>query len=151
MPDVVVAELTALLQNYLKSPWTRERTPKNLYKRLQNAREEQNSTAGIILEHGGFGAWVAYFLATANNVGHFKGRSAHVHAIEEFEKRDTNAKIAVATSVGGTPLHPSVKAALEDLGKQNSKRQLESPPNLERKKKKKGKLIISHCVLFLTL
>lgn len=105
----------------------------------------------IFLEHGGFGAWVTYFLATANNAGHFKGRSAYVRAIEEFEYRDTNAKIAVATCVGGTPLHPSVKAALEDLGKQNSKRQLESPPNLERKKKKGGKLIISHCVLFLTL
>jgi hypothetical protein len=65
--------------------WNRKRAPRGIQKKLEATRTaDQTTTARILLDYGGFVAWLAYSLAT-DGKAHFNGRLHRDNTINAFK------------------------------------------------------------------
>lgn len=105
----------------LEVAWTRQRTPKRLKKRLLETRTTDNThTARVFLDHGGFKAWLAYFLATEGKV-HFNGRQRRNHIITEFNQLSQDERIKTAHRFTAFQPHQTVDMAIQKIVESLSK------------------------------
>lgn len=105
----------------LEVEWNRQRTPKQLKKRLLETRTTGDvHTARIFLDHGGFKAWLAYFLATEGRV-HFKGRQRMSHIIAEFNKLPQDERIKTAQRFTAFQPHQTADKAIQRIFESLSK------------------------------
>jgi hypothetical protein len=106
-----------ILAQQLEVAWTRQRIPKQLKKRLLETRTTGDAhTARIFLDHGGFKAWLAYFLATEGKV-HFKGRQRRSHIIAGFNKLPQGERIKMAQRFTAFQPHQSADKAIQRIFK----------------------------------
>lgn len=112
----------------LEVAWTRQRTPKQLKKKLLETRTTGDAhTARIFLNHGGFKAWLAYFLATEGRV-HFKGRQRRSQIIADFNQLPQGERIKTAQRFTAFQPHETADKAIlrifESLSKLGNGNQL---------------------------
>src|SRR5688500_7521320 len=67
---------------------------------LETRTSEATVAARILLDHGGFKAWITYFLATEGKA-HFKGRHDRFLTIAAFQKLPLGDRINVARRIAG--------------------------------------------------
>lgn len=76
--------------------WNRKRAPPGLEKKLEATRiADRTTTARILLEYGGFEAWLAYSLATEGKA-HFNGRLHQENTIKAFKALPFNDRVNTA-------------------------------------------------------
>ncbi len=86
--SIIKATINILVQP-LRDEWKRQRAPQGLKRKLLETRtSEATATARIFLDHGGFKAWIAYFLATEGKA-HFKGRHDTVASEKDDKMSET--------------------------------------------------------------
>lgn len=105
--------------------WDRKRAPRMLEPKLTAARNaDQTTTARILLDHGGFVAWLAYFLAT-EGTAHFNGRLRQDNSIKAFRALPFNDRVRTARHLAHLKVPSAaeihirrIRRRLEDKGKQ---------------------------------
>jgi hypothetical protein len=104
-----------IFEQLLKNEWKRQWTPKKLREKLLEIHTSKSTvTARIFLEHGGFKAWIAYFLATEGKA-HFKGRHDRTISLAEFQKLSVDDLINAARRVACIQPHPTVEDAIRKI------------------------------------
>ena len=111
----IIEDSINIFAQQLQIKWTRQRAPQGLRERLLETRNsEATVTARILLDHGGFKAWMAYFLAT-NGKAHFKGRHERDTTIAEFQKLSTDDRINAARRVADIQPDPATENAIHNI------------------------------------
>lgn len=112
--SIINATINILVQ-LLRDEWKRQRAPQGLRRKLLETRtSEATVTARIFLDHGGFKAWIAYFLATEGKA-HFKGRHDRAVTIAAFENLSSDDRINAARRVAGIQPHSTADVAIQQI------------------------------------
>ncbi|KAF2194749.1 hypothetical protein K469DRAFT_650684 [Zopfia rhizophila CBS 207.26] len=113
----IIEATIKIFAQQLKAEWKRLRAPQGLKKKFLEARTTKaTATARIFLDHGGFKAWVAYFLATEGKA-HFKGRHDRTVTLARFQILSLNARINAARGVARIQPHSTVNIAIHKIEK----------------------------------
>lgn len=91
-----------------------EDPPRLKKKFLETRALYSSSTSRIFLDHGGFQAWLAYFLATEGKA-HFKGRHARLSVLAAFTRLTSDEQANVARRVADVQPHHTVSSAIEKI------------------------------------
>jgi len=106
--------------------WKRKRAPPGLEKKLKATRiADRTTTARILLDYGGFGAWLAYTLATEGKA-HFNGRLHQENTIKTFKALPFSDRVNAAQRLARLELSPEatshiyrISRRLEDKGERS--------------------------------
>jgi hypothetical protein len=97
--------------------WKRKRAPPGLEKKLKSTRiADRTTTSRILLDYGGFVAWLAYCLAT-DGKAHFNGRLRQDNIIKAFEALPFNDRVNAAGSLARLDLAPAAKAHIQRISR----------------------------------
>lgn len=111
----IIKESIKIFADQLETNWTRKRAPQKLRLHLLNTlNSEATVTARIFLEHGGFRAYVAYFLAT-HGKAHFHGRQNRAKTIATFLKLSLSDRIGAARKVADIRPHRTASGAIDNI------------------------------------
>ncbi|KAF1963882.1 hypothetical protein BU23DRAFT_640222 [Bimuria novae-zelandiae CBS 107.79] len=89
--------------------WKRKRAPPGLEQKLRATRNaDRMTTARILLDYGGFVAWVAYSLATEGKA-HFKGRLRQENTIKAFKALPFKDRVNTARTLARLELSSATR------------------------------------------
>ncbi|KAL5313253.1 hypothetical protein ACEPPN_018986 [Leptodophora sp. 'Broadleaf-Isolate-01'] len=116
--------------------WNRKRAPPGLEKKLEATRiADRTTTARILLEYGGFEAWLAYSLATEGKA-HFNGRLHQENTIKAFKALPFNDRVNTAQRLAQLELPTAarrhiyrISRRLESKGLLTDPQEREARPN----------------------
>lgn len=118
----IIAAATEVFTRQIKQ-WKRKRAPPGLEEKLRATRNaDRTTTARILLDYGGFVAWIAYSLATEGKA-HFKGRLHQENIIKAFKALPFKDRLNTARALAHLELsHETrrhilrISSRLEDKG-----------------------------------
>ncbi|KAJ1708854.1 hypothetical protein NYO67_8958 [Aspergillus flavus] len=113
--QTIIEQASEIFGKQLLQAWNRQRTLPRLKKKFLETRAlGSSSTSRIFLDHGGFQAWLAYFLATEGKA-HFKGRHDRLSVLAAFTRLTSDAQANVARRVADVRPHHTVSSAIEKI------------------------------------
>lgn len=119
--QTIIQQASEIFGKQLLQAWNRQRTPQKLKRRFFEARaSDSTSTSRIFLDHGGFQAWFAYFLATEGKA-HFKGRHDRLSVLTAFKRLTSDEQANVARGIASVRPHHTVSNAIDKISRILSK------------------------------
>ena len=120
------AAATTILRRRLQTEWAREKAPKGIKSALEeansNTADSPRARTGQIFRLIGLQAWLAYFLTTYSTGLHFKGRTAEVKTINDFDLLSEEERRSVATDIERVHAHSTVVALIASISTRAVKR-----------------------------
>lgn len=114
--DTILHTAVQILAQKLQQ-WKRLRAPRGLNQKIDAARAaDKTHTSRIMLDHGGFVAWLSFCLATEGKA-HFSGRVYRDHFIEAFKALPFSDRVKAARHLAQLKRPPATARHINRIGR----------------------------------